>query len=653
MNNPFTDIFTSTGYISRKTIKYFENRLNFKDRKIDDVNLTIVAEMIRFNTVLSIARAGTGHIGASLSMVEVITEIYYRTFPVVPEDLLDNDRNIFVLSKGHAVPALYSLLAAKGFIGIEKLDQLRRLHGLPGHADISISGIEASTGSLGMGISKSVGFAIAKKRNALKGNVVAVVGDGELQEGQCWESILSASSYKCDNLYIVIDANKIQTDREVKEIVNYHNLPGTLKTLGFAVCESDGRNISEINKGFRYLKKIPNKPKVLYCRTIKGQGISFMESNPRSKILPYIWHNKPPDLSQLKVALTEIVTRLEKMTTDLRIDLNTPNHLTNIPIEPVQKEVKGDLPVKGFSKGLLKAASINDKIVVFDGDLEEDCGLIEFHTKYPERFYEMGIMEQHMVSTACAFSKLGFWPVVITYAAFLTSRANEQIYNFVSENRKALFVGNMSGIIPATPGKSHQAFRDIACMKSIPKIKMYQPINIIDAENIVRRYFDNELGHYLYLRLPLAASSEILPVPSANLKLGQPQVIKKGRDIIIIGIGPVILGEIMKASNNLQKEGINIEVWNFPWINYFDYECLSGLVNRKLPILTVEDHFLGGGFGESLVSYLSDNNLDPKQLRRMGLKSIPVCGFRDEVLNSCGLNQASIERNVKEMLGLK
>src|SRR3989338_640363 len=206
------NILDADGFV---TTSVFSTLGKLIDRRLQgqDSMTQAVAELIRFNTLVRVARAGTGHLGASLSIVELLTEVYFRSFSFNPKNKNDRNRDIFILSKGHAAPSLYTVLAAKGYISTSILNKLRRWGGLEGHCDISTQGIEANTGSLAMGLSKAVGFAIAKKRFKLGGNVIVIVGDGELQEGQCWEALLSAVSFGCDNLYVIIDDNQVQTDQ--------------------------------------------------------------------------------------------------------------------------------------------------------------------------------------------------------------------------------------------------------------------------------------------------------------------------------------------------------------------------------------------------------------------------------------------------------
>ena len=637
------NLLTNLGYIKYEV---------FNQLAKNPTNLPLIADLIRFNTLLSVARAGTGHLGASLSIVELLTEIYFRSFKFDPKTKEPKNRDIFILSKGHAAPALYAVLAAKGYFETEMLNKLRRLGGLAGHCDIETPGIQANTGSLAIGLSKAVGFALAKKRFKQGGNVIVIVGDGELQEGQCWEAFLSAGSNRLDNLFIIIDDNKVQTDQLTSNIVFYGDLISAWKNMGFEIIEGDGRKISKIRQIFSELKKKKGRPKIFYSHSLKGQGISFMEHTRilRKTSDKYIWHNKSPHKDQLELAFNEIFSRIKKPLQRLGFSWDLNQSFKNIPIEPIEQGIKGDSLTAGFAKGLLDSAGIYENIVVFDADLEEDCGFIPFHQKYPQRFFEMGIMEQNMVSVAVSFSRLGYLPVLSTYAAFLTSRANEQLYNLASENAKALIVGNMSGVIPATPGKSHQAFRDIACMKNIPGIVMYQPVSGLDVQNIISRFFRGALGNILYLRLSMSRSAIELPAPPVFLKKGFPHKIRPGKNALAIGIGPVVLGEILLATDELSKRGIQVEVWNYPWLVDFDKDDLKKASLRGLPLLIIEDHFVKGGMAESLLSFLNLNKIEFKLIKVISLNSFPETGFRSEFLRKIGMDSANIISSVIDLL---
>lgn len=646
VRNYSMNIFSQNGYLAYSFFSDLEKNAQ-EDKDTADRYFSVIAEGIRFNTLLSVARAGTGHLGASLSMIEILTEIYFRSFSFSPEDANNPDRDIFILSKGHGAPGFYATLAAKGYVPVEKLDDLRRLGGLAGHCDIETPGIEANTGSLAMGLSKAVGYATTKKRMKRKGRVIVIVGDAEIQEGQCWEAFLSAVSFSCDNLTVIIDDNEVQTDQYTQSIVRYGNLTRAIDAMGFEVSEGSGTSVASVHTLLSKQTKQNGKPKLLWCHTRKGQGVSFME---HQNVLTdgakrYVWHNKAPNKEELEKALGEVWGRIAKT------EIKRPSVSVQIPKEPMQTNVSGESVIRGFSEGLVQLAEKEKNLVVLDADLEEDCGFSLFRQKYPERFFEMGIMEQHMVSTASAMSRSGLIPVFGSYAAFLTARSNEQIYNLATENARAIIVGNMAGVLPATPGKSHCGFRDIALMKNIPGITMYQPVTPEDSKQVLVRYVSGELGRLLYLRMSLASSVVKLPSPPKNLSPGEPHVLRRGADAVIISIGPVLLGECMQAADALGEEGIDVEVWNHPWIKEFDSNALQSLSRRNIPLLIIEDHYKNGGPGEGMLAALGRNSLRVPAVKHIAMQEMPTTGFRDETLDSYMFSHRHINAAVKALVG--
>gem|GEM_PF-13837 len=674
--------------------------------------LDVIADLIRYNTILSVARVGTGHLGASLSIIELLTCVYFSRFDFSAKNVNDSNRDIFVLSKGHAVPALYSALAAKGYIEISELDKLRRLGGLQGHSDISTNGIEANTGSLAMGLSRAVGYALAKKRMGLGGRVIVVVGDGELQEGQIWEAFLSAVSHRLSNLYVVIDNNKVQTDQFVDDITRYGDIARTLSGMGFDVYQGKVACVGDVTAGFDTLdaggedfatppestvlsssgssKSTPSdRPKLFIMDTVKGQGISFMEhfSVLKEDADRYVWHNKAPNREEMERVFNEVFSRAADVlgrtgaavNLDLAVEIteiaegakSSDSHTertkiaelatlveaaklgfpdVSIPKKITEPPIEGESLTPAFSKALLKAAE-NEKIVVFDADLEADCGLTPFRQKYPKRFFEMGIMEQHMISAAAAFAREGYFPVMNSYTAFLTSRANEHIYNYASEGGRGLFVGHMSGIIPATPGKSHQAYRDIACMKNIPNILMYQPATADDCASFTERVFATaELNNIVYLRLSMVPSAVKLPNAPKDLPKGKSYVLKSGKDAVIIGVGPVVLGECLIAAHELEKEGISVEVRNHPWLNVFDEKDLADIADKNVPVIVAEDHYKDGGFGEGFYAAITKAGLKLPAARHIAIENFTTTGLRYEILKHFGLDRDSIKQRTREAL---
>ena len=260
------------------------------------VKLELIADMCRANTLMAVKKAGSGHLGSSFSAMDIVVYLYYKYMNTMKLGLDDPDKDIYFSSKGHDVPGLYSVLFSLGIISEEMILSLRRLGGLDGHPDIQIPGIEANSGSLGMGISKARGMAFAKQIKGSKGKVIVLTGDGELQEGQIWESLQTTVHQNINNLYVVVDHNKIQSDKPIEEINNLFDIESKFAVFGWHVERCDGHDYKALDSVFSRMSDVKNKPKILICDTVKGRGISFMEGPTALKNGGglYKWHARSP-----------------------------------------------------------------------------------------------------------------------------------------------------------------------------------------------------------------------------------------------------------------------------------------------------------------------------------------------------------------------
>jgi len=248
-----------------------------------------------------IYRAGSGHPGGSLSSADIVTALYFSVLNVDPTRPDWPERDRFILSKGHACPILYAALALKGFFPVEELWTLRKLGSrLQGHPDrLKTPGVEATTGSLGQGISIALGMALGAKLHGAKHRVYALLGDGEIQEGQVWEAAMAAAHYCADNLIAIVDNNGLQIDGSNDEIMSLNPLPDKWSAFGWRVLTLDGHNMSEILQAFEDAKMAKGQPTVLLARTVKGKGVSFMENQSE-------WHSGAPTKEQFEKAMEEL-----------------------------------------------------------------------------------------------------------------------------------------------------------------------------------------------------------------------------------------------------------------------------------------------------------------------------------------------------------
>ena len=262
-----------------------------------------IAKRVRRDIVEMITAAKSGHPGGSLSAVEILVELYFNTMRIDPKNPHWPDRDRFILSKGHAAPVLYSVMAEAGFPDTpkDKLNTLRQLGSIyQGHPDMRfIHSLEASTGSLGQGLSLGLGMALGARLDGRPSRIYVMLGDGEIQEGQVWESAMAASFHKADNLVAIVDYNGIQLDGFVKDIMDVAPLADKWRSFGWHTIELNGHDPSAVRAAFDEAKAAKGKPTALVAHTIKGKGVSFMENNPK-------FHGVAPTPDELKMALQEL-----------------------------------------------------------------------------------------------------------------------------------------------------------------------------------------------------------------------------------------------------------------------------------------------------------------------------------------------------------
>ncbi len=275
---------------------------------LKELQLKKKACQIRLDIIDEVYFAKSGHPGGSLSIADVLVYLYEEVMHIDPQNPKDAKRDRLVLSKGHTAPALYAVLAEKGFFDKDELKKLRKANVmLQGHPDMKgTPGIDMSTGSLGQGVSAAVGMALSAKMYKDSFHVYAVLGDGELQEGQVWEAAMLAGNHKLNNLIAIIDNNNLQIDGTVEEINSPYPIADKFKAFGWEVLTSSAHNFEELEQVFTAAKLIQDKPIAIIASSVKGKGVSFMENN-------VAWHGSPPNDEQYAQAKEELTLALQKL----------------------------------------------------------------------------------------------------------------------------------------------------------------------------------------------------------------------------------------------------------------------------------------------------------------------------------------------------
>jgi transketolase len=615
-----------------------------------DLTLSLLADLCRANALMAVKRAGSGHLGSSFSALDLVVHLLWDELNTAELGWEHPDRDVFFSSKGHDVPGLYAALHALGVLPTEKLLRLRRLGGLDGHPDVATPGIEASSGSLGMGISKAGGMAWAKRHLGRGGRVVVMTGDGELQEGQNYEALQAAAHQRAGNLWAIVDRNELQSDKRTEEIVALGDLEAKLRAFGWQVASCDGHDHAALREVFASFREGDDRPKALVARTIKGRGVSFME-HPAALAEgggTYRWHAGAPGDDDFARAHAELVGRVEE-----RLSMLGLGPLRLEPVEPLPEEqpaslagepesgagmrrqVTDEYVAEAYGEELLALAERNPRLVVLDADLASDCRVRGFELAHPDRFVECGIAEQDMVSTAGGLARQGLLPVVNSFASFLASRANEQIYNNASEGTKIVYGLHYAGLIPAGPGKSHQSLRDVSLFAALPNCAVVHPANAAETRTLVR-WAVEEAEENVAIRLAIGPSPRRIELhePTAY---GRGTVLHEGSDALLVAYGPVMLHEALTAAETLRARGVRLQVVALPWLNRFDREWLADLAAPFPDLFVLEDHAPVGALGDAL-----RRELDGRSVVVFGVEGYPACGTPSEALRFHGLDGASL-----------
>jgi transketolase len=599
------------------------------------------ADACRLNALYMIERAGSGHPGTTLSCLDIVSWLHL-------EVMGDGDR--YFSSKGHDAPGLYAVLTALGRLDFELIHMLRRLDGLPGHPDVAATpAVVTSTGSLGMGVSKARGFVLADRALGRKGHVYVLTGDGELQEGQFWESLGPTANQRLHEITVIVDRNKVQSDTWVDKVSDLGNLDAKIRSFGWSVTRCDGHDLRSFAEALAGFEDEP-RPKAIIADTHKGGGVSFMEPEdnlPRTETALYGYHSGAPRADEYERGVAEIEERLNE-----RLEALGARPIELVAAEPpvhrsAPKERQTLVKGGAYERAIVAQAEKEPRLVVLDADLRLDCGLVTFRERFPDRFYECGIAEQDMVSQAGAMALAGLLPVVHSFACFLSTRPNEQIYNNATEGTKIVYAGSLAGLVPGGPGHSHQSVRDISALGAVPGMSLIEPFTEAELEAALDWAVHRAPGS-VYLRLvsvPWALGFE--PPVIDEVVPGRGTVLRPAGDVLFVAAGPVMVAAGWHAAELLDEDGVEAGVVALPWLRDVDGAWLADVAGGA-QIFTLDNHYVTGGQGDAVLAALAaDAPEAASRVHKIGVTEVPKSGGNDEVLHAHGLDAEGIRRQVE------
>jgi transketolase len=414
---------------------------------------------------------------------------------------------------------------------------------------------------------------------------------------------------------------------------------------------------------FAAFRALPDEvPRILVADTVKGRGVSFMEHPAalRDGDGLYRWHAGAPDDDAYARARGELLDRIARGLEALGagpLELERDGERTPAPTgESLQGEPEsgaGERRLKdeaeyvaaAFGEEVLALAARHPHVVVLDADLASDCRIRAVEQELPERFVENGIAEQDMVSMAAGLARHGVLPIVSSFASFLASRANEQIYNQASERSRVVYALHYAGLVPAGPGKSHQSLRDVSLLGALPDVLVVQPANGAEARALAR-WAVEDADESVAIRLAIGPSPRSLPLDGTPTP-GRGTTIRAGDDALLVAYGPVMLAEALGAAELLADRGVELAVVAMPWLNRVDAEWAAALVEPYAEVHVLEDHAPVGALGDAVLRALQPAGvLDGRPLHVVGVEGWPACGTPSEALAHHGLDARSLAARI-------
>jgi len=646
------------------------------------------ANLMRGYNLICLCAAGSGHSGGTLSIMDIAAALYLRIATHDPQNPYWEDRDRIIWSTGHKAPSLYLGLGMAGYFDVEEVVTLRKL-GSPfqGHPHwLKLPGVEASTGSLGQGLSIAVGCALAAKLNKKNYNVFCLTGDGEHQEGQIWEAIMEAGHYKLDNLINIIDKNRLQIDGWVKEVMNIDPLDEKYRSFGWEVIEIDGHNMREIVEGLEKAIKVKGKPTLVIAHTTKGKGVDFMENEAG-------WHGKAPNYEQMLSGLEQLGLRdklpLERMMhkakayqskVDRELEAKMPKFSRNYWWNTGDRmKVNMDPTRRGFGRALAEVGD-DERIVCLGLDISDSITISQFYKEHPqrrERFLSMGIAEQSATGVAAGLAKEGKLAVIGTYGTFASARNLDQLRTTVCYGGFNVFVAGAHGGVSVGPdGATHQALEELFQMCGLPNMRVVVPCDAVETKKATKELLFNVKGPK-YLRFAREATP-IVTTEDTPFRFGEANIIRyrgeqdrfldafeivpasqyvpENEDISIIACGPEV-PEAMRAAYILKEEfGIETRVINMHTVKPLDQNAIIQAALDTGVIITAEEHQVGG-LGNRVAGVISQS-LElygkPVIMGMIGVKDrFGESGAPWELIKEFEVSAEHIAKKAKELYDLK
>jgi len=619
--------------------------------------LKAFAKSCRKSIMEMLINSQSGHPGGSLSSLDYLAAIYTLIVSQTGEKV--------VVSNGHISPAVYSVLGEMGYTDKNEAIKTFRKAGshFEGHITRHIDGVTYGTGPLGIGVSVASSFALAEKMEKTEKKVFALMGDGEVQEGQVHEMIQFSKHHKLDNLILFVDYNQVQLTSSLKEIQDI-DVQKIFEGGHWHVINIDAHNFSDIWAGLSaaYLNK--GTPTVILGHSIMGKGVEALEIDGRA--YKSTWHGKAPkaeesekDLKDLKLSeeeesliknfLTLIKwhpekTKYPKLLSEVKINTGTPILY--------DKDNTTDCRT-AYGKALVDMAKFNLKVVALTADLKTSVMTKFVSEERPEQYIECGIGEQNMVSMSGGLSLNGYVPFCSTFGAFMSSRAKDQARVNDINYCNVKMVATHCGLSVGEDGPTHQAIDDAGSFLGMFNTMTLEPADPNQTDRMIR-YAASHYGNF-YVRMGRHKIPSILKEDGTifygtdyKYEYGKCDLLREGKSITIAAMGSLVT-EALKAFEILKKQGVSAEIVVVSSIKKFD-DTLIKSIKKTGKVLTVEDHNTLSGLGATLARHLESNEIKIEKYEMLGVESYQLSGKPEELYEMNGLAANGIAKTCAEIL---
>jgi transketolase len=618
---------------------------DMNDERIEE--LKAIANQLRIHSIAATTQAGSGHPSSSCSAADIVAALFFGHMRFDPKNPKHPNNDRFILSKGHAAPVLYAAWTELGVLPESDLMRLRELGSdVEGHPTPRLSFVDVASGSLGQGLGVGVGMALSGRLEKLDFRTYVLLGDGECAEGSVWEAASLAGVYKLQNLVAVVDVNRLGQSQAAPFGHDVGIYAKRFEAFGWRTEIIDGHDMEEILEVLG-AAGLGEQPLAIVAKTLKGQGISFVEDRDG-------WHGKPLSKEEAERAIAELRPKA-KRAAELTLEIPAPAAAGDKGLAEGQRDAGGTLPFpplnyekgkavatrEAYGDALARVGETVPNLVAMDGDTKNSTYSEKFMKKFPERFFECFIAEQNMVGVATGFATRGHIPFASTFAAFFT-RAHDQVRMASHSMANIKLCGSHVGVSIGEDGGSQMGLEDIAMMRAVHGSVVLYPSDAVSTEKLVEEMVRHRGISFLRTSRPKTA---VIYENSETFPIGGAKVLREGNRATVVAAG-VTLHEALKAAEQLGNENIRVTVIDAYSIKPLGKEIISAAARKtNNMVITVEDHYPEGGLGDAVAGELSVQGI---RVRKLAVSELPHSGKGDELLAKYGIDAAAIVRAVKE-----